>query len=133
MRTQFGRRVGRSRTFGRVVMALGIGALVIIVLRMRRREAEETSGMGTTEPLSNSLKTEAESTQEDDTQELTEAVQQRGREKDDEVVAQDTEGSDGSVGEETRRAKGHVRLRPLKGQPMMSIIRGSVRRSREGA
>ncbi len=155
MRTRFGRRVGRSRTFGSGVMvALGIGALAIIVLRMRRREAEETSeelhettrerfgldqerqtqrAVGTTQPLSNSLKAEAESTQEDDTQELTEVLQQRGREKVDAVIAQDTEGTDGSVGEETRMANGPVRLRPLRGQPMMSIIRGSVRRSRGGA
>jgi hypothetical protein len=101
-------------------------------LRMRRREAEETSGMGTTEPLSDGLKAEAKSTQEDDTQELTEALQQRGREKATDDITQDTEGTDGS-GEEIRRDKDPVRLGPLKGQPMMRIVRGSVRRSRGGA
>jgi hypothetical protein len=83
--------------------------------------------MGTTEPPSNNLEAEAESTQEDDTKEQIVALQQRGRGQADEVIAQDTEGSDGSVGEEP------VRLGPLKGQPMMSVIRGWVRRDRGGA
>ena len=145
-------RSGRRRTFGsRVVVALGIGALLaIVVLRTRRRAAEEeTSGeprgttrerfgedrerqtrreMSTTEPLSNALEAEAESTQEDDTQDLTEAVQQRGGEKADEVITQDIEGTHGSAGEEIRRAKDPVRLRPLKGRPLISVIRGSVKR-----
>jgi len=133
------------------VVALGIGALLtLVVLRARRRAAEEeTSGeprgttrecfgedrerqtrreMGTTEPLSNALEAEAESTQEDDTQDLTEAVQQRGGEKADEVITQDIEGTHGSVGEGIRRAKDPVRLRPLKGRPLISVIRGSVKR-----
>ncbi len=145
-------RSGRRRTFGsRVVVALGIGALLtLVVLRARRRAAEEeTSGeprgttrerfgedrerqtrreMSTTEPLSNALEAEAESTQEDDTQDLTEAVQQRGGEKADEVITQDIEGTHGSVEEEIRRAKDPVRLRPLKGRPLISVIRGSVKR-----
>ena len=145
-------RSGRRRTFGsRVVVALGIGALLaLVVLRTRRRAAEEeTSGeprgttterfgedrerqtrreMSTTEPLSNALEAEAESTQEDDTQDLTEAVQQRGGGKADEVITQDVEGTHGSVGEGIRRAKDPVRLRPLKGRPLISVIRGSVKR-----
>ena len=145
-------RSGRRRTFGsRVVVALGIGALLtLVVLRARRRAAEEeTSGeprgttrerfgedrerqtrreMSTTEPLSNALEAEAESTQEDDTQDLTEAVQQRGGEMADEVITQDIEGTHGSAGEEIRRAKDPVRLRPLKGRPLISVIRGSVKR-----
>ena len=145
-------RSGRRRTFGRrVVVALGIGALLaLVVLRTRRRAAEEeTSGeprgttaerfgedrerqtrrdMSTTQPLSNALEAEVESTQEDDTQDLTEAVQQRGGEKADEVITQDVEGTHGSVGEGIRRAKDPVRLRPLKGRPLISVIRGSVKR-----
>jgi hypothetical protein len=145
-------RSGRRQTFGsRVVVALGIGALLaLVVLRTRRRAAEEeTSGeprgttrerfgedrerqtrrdMSTTEPLSNALEAEAESTQEDDTQDLTEAVQQRGGEKADEVITQDIEETHGSAGEEIRRAKDPVRLRPLKGRPLISVIRGSVKR-----
>ncbi len=145
-------RSGRRRTFGsRVVVVLGIGALLaLVVLRTRRRAAEEeTSGeprgttrerfgedrerqtrrdMSTTEPLSNALEAEAESTREDDTQDLTEAVQQIGGEKADEVITQDIEGTHGSAGEEIRRAKDPVRLRPLKGRPLISVIRGSVKR-----
>jgi cytoskeletal protein RodZ len=145
-------RSGRRRTFGsRVVVALGIGALLaLVVLRTRRRAAEEeTSGeprgttterfgedrerqtrrdMSTTEPLSNALEAEVESTQEDDTQDLTEAVQQRGGEKADEVITQDIEGIHGSAGDKIRRAKDPVRLRPLKGRPLISVIRGSVKR-----
>ena len=152
MRTRFGRR----RTFsGRgVVVVLGIGALAIIVLRMRRRAAEDASGgsrgapkerfeearerqarryTGTTKPVRDNLKAEADSTQEDGTQELTGSMQQSGKEKADGVVAQNTEETDGNAGEEIRRAKGSIRLRPLEGQPLMSVIRGSVRRRRGGA
>src|SRR5918998_6121269 len=111
MRTRFGRRQIFEIFGGTVVVALGIGALTVIVLRMRKREAEDTSGepreptserfgedrehqtqsnIGTAEPLSNSLNAEAEKTQEDDTQDLTETVQQIVRETADEAIIQDT-------------------------------------------
>jgi hypothetical protein len=148
-------RPGRKLILGSsVVVALGIGTLaIIVVLRRRRPAAEEISGeprettrerfeedlerqtwreMGTAEPLSNNLEAEAKST-EDDTQDLTDVVQQVGMDKADEAIIQDTAETGGSAREEIRRAKGPVRLRPLKGQPMMSVIRGSVRRSRGGA
>jgi hypothetical protein len=116
-------RSGRRRIFGsRVVVVLGIGALALLLaMRMRRRAVEDTSGYP-----------RGASTQEDDTQEPTESIRERGREKATDDITQDTEGTDGS-GEEIRRDKDPVRLGPLKGQPMMSVIRRSVRRSRGGA
>jgi hypothetical protein len=120
-------RSGRRRIFGsRVVVMLGIGALALLLaMRMRRRAVEDTTGVPSGDPRGSS-------TQEDDTKKLIETVQQRGREKDDEVFAQeDTEGSDESVGEEIGRDNDPVQLGPLKGQPMMPIIRESVRRSRK--
>ena len=106
-------------------MVLGIGALALLLaMRMRRRAVEDTTGVPSGDPR-------GASTQEDDTQEPTESIRERGREKATDDITQDTEGTDGSSGEEIRRDKDPVQLGPLKGQPMMPIIRESVRRSRK--
>lgn len=148
MRGRFGRRRIFSR---RVVVALGIGALAVIVLSRRRRATKEGArreahgttkerfvearerqvrhDMDDTELVSDKLKAEAESTQVT-TQELTERVQQTGKEKAEEVLAQDTEETEENTEEGKREVKVSIRLRSMSGQPLMSIIRESSRRRR---
>jgi len=151
VRTRFGRRFAFG---GGVAAVLGIGALVVIALSMRRRattdatrepdgtarerlgEDRERRGRHDTdsaEHVSDGLKAEAESAQVASQEVPAQGAQQRGREKAGEVLAWDIEERGGSTREEIRRAKGHpVRLRS-RGQRMMSVLRGSVRRSRGGA
>lgn len=146
-------RFGRRRIFdSRVVVALGIGALAVIVLSRRRRATEESArrelrrttrereareerqrrhDTEATEPMSDELKAEAESTQLA-TQELPERIKQRGRDEANEVVVQVIEETEKSMGEDIREAKSAIRLRPLSGQPMMSVIRETARRRRRG-
>jgi hypothetical protein len=127
-----------------VVVALGIGALAVIFVSRRRRAAKEGARRKThettrgrfvearerqrrhdtdnTELMSDKLKAEAESTQVA-TQEATERVQQRGKEK---ATEENTEE------EEKRKVTASIRLRSISGQPLMSIIRESARRTRRG-
>jgi hypothetical protein len=132
-----------------VVAALGIGVLVVIALSMRRRATIEVTrdSYGTArerlgedrerrrghvtdaaDHVSDDLKAEAESTHVA-SQEPAQGTQQRGRETADEVLVGDTEETRENTREEIRRVKDPVRLRSLSGRPMMSVLRGSVRRS----
>ena len=148
------RRFGRRRIFsGTMVATLGIGALAIIALSMKRRatvdairelygtaregfgearKREPQHAKNSSEHVSDNSKAEAQSTQAAP-QEPTERAPQTRRERTDKVLAQDTEETAGSTREEIRRVADSVRLRSLSGQPLMRVIRASARRSRGGA
>ncbi len=102
------RRSGRRRTFGGSVAVLGLGALAVIALIMRRRATTDA----TIESHSPTTGQRFDGTRAS-SREPTEQTQQRGREEVDEVLAQDTEKPQGSIREDIR-----------------SIIRESISRSR---
>ncbi len=103
------RRSRRRRTFGGSVVVLGLGALAVIALIMRRRATTDDATVESYSPTTGE--------RFDDTQassrEPTERARQRGEEEPEEVLAQDTDRAEGSIGEDIR-----------------SIIKESIRRSR---
>ena len=121
------RRFGRRRTFGRSVVVLGLGALTVIAVVMRRRATADASREFYSPAGERFGEVRASS------QESTQRAQQTGREEPDEILAQHTEKTGGSTREEIRRVEEPIRLRSLSGQPLMRVIRASAPRSRGGA
>jgi hypothetical protein len=103
------RRFGRKRILNKSVVVLGLGALAVGALIMRRRANTDA----TKEFYSPTSERSGEA--QDSSQEPVERAQQIGREEPEEVLVQDTEKAEGSITEDIR-----------------SIIRESIRRSQAG-
>jgi len=110
------------------VVVVGLGALAVIAMVIRRRSAADATRESSYSPTVERFGEARVSSQEP-----TQRAQQTGTEEPDEVLTQDTEEAGGSTSEEIRRMKDSIRLRSLSGQPLMRVIRASVRRSRGGA
>ncbi len=121
------RRKVRRPTFGSsAVVALGIGALAVIVWRTRRRRTASSEHVGDEAQV-----VEAETSQAASQAEQGERTEQQRGEKPGEILAQNNEETEESTRQQVERAtKGAARLRALRGQPMMSVIRAAADRNR---